>query len=402
MANCPTLCVGDWELKGHLLEDSRLLVLVEAHQSCWINIVIEQTGCQKRWMTLFFDWFLRRTQQPTSDARASEMLLLAVLGSCHERYKHELPEFGNNLCLTNVDDDGHPTIIEEADPAIVEVLPTADVLFGKKEIPLHIIPKSKLRVQAINGTFFLPQTRPVLYDGETFVAKGPASATRVLDDLREAVSLVSLQMANTHPHILPPPVALVGLSDDDKRICGFLIPFYKNGNLGSYARQLRGVGELTPFILQAWFRQLVSATKFLVDAGTWHGDIKPDNIVVESSGAIILIDLAGKYTTTSIASPERGSLEVPVDWPLASIEKSEVYSIGRTMYFVSEGIAMETIYNNPETPQASQTSFSDATSTPAQLKDLILSCVNEDPTQRPSLSDLASRLTGRLTGHIVP
>ncbi|KAK7398602.1 hypothetical protein QQX98_012011 [Neonectria punicea] len=402
MAYSRDLHVGGWKLKGHLLENERLLLQVEVRNSIWVNIVVEQqSACtphsEGSWRTLLFDWFLGRNQQPAPDAKASETLLLEVLRSCDERYQHVLPQFGSILFLANVDAHGRPTVVEEADATIIDALPTAEALFGNQAVSLPIIPKSELRVQAFNGTFFLPQTRPVSYRGKTLVAKGPASAARALDDLREAVYLSSLQSGRPHPHpnLLPPPTALVRLDDDDERICGFLIPFYENGNLDLYAQKLRRADELTPDILWAWFRQLLSATKFLIDSETWHGDIKPDNIVVSSSGAIVLIDMARKYTTTSIASPEvmkaakeRGSLEVPADWPMEAKEKSEVYSIGRTIFFISEGIAMEDIYTNPKSPQASQTSFTDASSTPADLRDLILACVKDDPAQRPSLDDL--------------
>ncbi|KAI0109612.1 kinase-like domain-containing protein [Nemania sp. FL0031] len=401
MAHSRDMQVGDWKLKGHLLESKRLLIQVEVHNSLWVNIVVEQPAgapapqSDRSWRALLSDWFIHRNQQPASEAKASEALLLEVLRWCDEHYRDVLPQFGSTLYLADVDADGRPTVTEKMDPTIIDALPTAHSLFGKQAISMPVVSKSELRVQAVDGTFFLPQTRLVSYDGKTLVAKGPASAARALDDLREAVNLSLLQSDRPHPNILLPPTALVRLSDDDERICGFLIPFYENGNLDSYARKLLRAGKLTPDILWAWFRQLLSATRFLIDAGRWHGDIKPDNIVVDSSGAIVLIDLASKYSTISIASPEvikakeRGSLEVPADWSMAAIEKSEVYSIGRTLFFVSEGIAMEDIYSNPKNAHASQTFFTNASSTPADLRELIQACVQDDPGQRPGLEDLA-------------
>ncbi|KAI0398869.1 kinase-like domain-containing protein [Xylaria palmicola] len=399
MAHTPNLQVGYWRLRGYLCHGKQLLAQVEVRSSLWVNIIVKQPAraspCGRDWSALLSDWFLRRDKQPTPDAEASEALLHAVLGWCNEHYQDELPQFGSTLFLADVAADGQPTITEMMDPAIIDALPTAHSLFGEVAISMPTVSKSQLRVQAIGGTFFLPQTRLVSYDGKTLVAKGPASAARALDDLREAVNLSSLQSGRPHPNILSPPTALVQLSDDDERICGFLIPFYENGNLDSYARKLRHAGKLTPDILWAWTRQLVSAAKYLIDAGTWHGDIKPDNIVVDSSGAIVLIDLARKYSTVSIASPEvmkakeRGSLEVPADWPIATIEKSEVYSIGRTLFLVSEGIAMDEIYCNPGSTQASETFFTDASSTPADLRDLIQACVKHDPSQRPRLEGLS-------------
>ncbi|KAI1733386.1 kinase-like domain-containing protein [Xylaria scruposa] len=333
---------------------------------------------------------------PRSQAQASETLVRAVLTWCHDQYQHIMPQFGNSLFLDDVAIDGRPIVTEQLDSPIIDALPTVRSLFGESVTQLPIVLKSELCVQAIEGTFFLPQTRPVSYNGNILVAKGPASAARAMDDLREAVHLCTLQSHRPHPHIIPPPTALVRLSRDDERICGFLIPFYQNGNLDSYARKLRQAGKLTSDILWAWFRQLVSAAKFLIDAGTWHGDIKPDNIVVNSSCAIVLIDLATKYSTVSIASPEvikvakeRGSLEVPSDWPLAAIEKSEVYSIGRTLYLVSESIAMDDIYSNPGNSQASQTFFTETSLTPVAMREVIQVCVRDDPSQRPSLQELS-------------
>ncbi|KAI0417170.1 kinase-like domain-containing protein [Xylaria grammica] len=393
--------VGGWRLRGHHQEAERLLVQVEVDGSLWFNIIVEQptntpdNTAGNAWRAQLSSWFLHRTEVPTSQAQASDTLVRRVLAWCNDHYQHVLPQFGNSLFLDDIAVDGSPIVTEKMDLAIINALPTVHSLFGGTVTELPIVLKAELCVQAIEGTFFLPQTRPVSYNGNILVAKGPASAARAIEDLREAVHLWTLQSRCPHPNIIPPPTALVRLSNDDERICGFLIPFYQNGNLDSYARKLRQADKLTSDILWAWFRQLVSAAKFLMDAGTWHGDIKPDNILVNSSRAIVLIDLASKYTTVSIASPEvikvakeRGSLELPSDWPLAAIEKSEVYSIGRTLFLVAESIAMDDIYTNPGISQASQTFFTETSLTPVDLREVIQACVRDDPSQRPSLQEL--------------
>jgi hypothetical protein len=173
-----------------------------------------------------------------------------------------LSQFRSTLFLANVDADGRPTVTEQMDPIIIHALPPAHSLFGEQAISMPIIPKSKLRVKAVSGTYS-PRTMPVSYDGKTLVAKGPASAARALDNLKEAVNLSSLQSGRPHLNIIPPPAALVWLSEDDERICGFLIPFYENGNLDSHAWKLRHECKLMPDILWTWFRQLLSATKRL-------------------------------------------------------------------------------------------------------------------------------------------
>ena len=44
--------------------------------------------------------------------------------------------------------------------------------------------------------------------------------------------------------------------------------------------------------------------KSLIDANTYHGDIKPDNILVSDSEDAILIDVTRTFTTMAIASTE--------------------------------------------------------------------------------------------------
>jgi serine/threonine protein kinase len=118
----------------------------------------------------------------------------------------------------------------------------------------------------------------------------------------EISNLLSLPMQ--HPNIIPPPTALICLSKNDKRICGSLFPLYKNGNLDKYAPMARSSDQSFYQTLRTWFKQLVSAVQCLVDHNTYHGDIKPDNMLISDSNDLILIDLTQTTTTMAIASPE--------------------------------------------------------------------------------------------------
>lgn len=86
-------------------------------------------------------------------------------------------------------------------------------------------------------------------------------------------------------------------------------------------------------------------------------------------------------------------MRVPPDWPIEKIEKSEVYSIGRTMFFISEGISMSDVYYN-RGPQGGEflTKFPVQSLTPTWLKQIILESLNEDPLARPTLRELSIQL----------
>ena len=148
----------------------------------------------------------------------------------------------------------------------------------------------------------MAQTKPVWFQGDLYVAKGPASAESAREGLSEVFNLLSLP--TRHPNVIPPPTALITLSEDDKRICGYMFPFYKNGNLDLYARKKGTRDQSLDQTLRTWCKQLVSAVSSLVEFNTYHGDIKPDNILVSDLNELILIDVTRSSTTMAIASPE--------------------------------------------------------------------------------------------------
>jgi len=289
-----------WQLMGHEFDHStsRLLLQVDILNSNWINLIVERSDTlndEECWKNQLFNFF-----ENSVSTEMCQDIIHRALESCRQRYRDSLPQFGSSLFLRDI--CGQTCIIEEMDPELNAALRTAREIFGNQLGLPPLISRTELQVVTLRNGSFMAQTKPVQYRGKIFVAKGPASAERALDDLKEVTNLLSLP--SRHPNILPPPAGLVQLSNDDHRICGFLTPFYEKGNVDRYARRMRQEGRLLPAVLRTWFEQLVWAVEFLIGSNTWHGDIKPDNILVSDSEELILIDLSRKYTTMAIASPE--------------------------------------------------------------------------------------------------
>lgn len=291
-----------WILVDHLFSPSKdqLVLQVDIQHSNWINVTVEKREKEDNvpaWKTLLFHFFEGKASASADDANRT---IDSVLESCRRRYGQGSPLFGNSLRLKDV--SGQPQVVEAMDPSLESILRTADHLFGGEVSLPPLISRTDLQSAVIENGSFMPQTKPVWYKGEMYVAKGPASAERAYEDLSEVSNLLALP--THHPNIIPAPIALITLSRDDRRICGFLFPLYKNGNVDLYARRKRSHDQFFDRTLLKWCKQLVSAVKSLIDADTFHGDIKPDNVLISDSEDLVLIDLARSFTTMAIASPE--------------------------------------------------------------------------------------------------
>lgn len=294
--------ISSWILVDHLFSHSgnRLVLQVDIQYSNLITIIAEKPDKGEKiadWMTQLFQYF---EDKASASADAANHIIESVLESCRQQYDKGSPLFGNSLYLRDV--SGQPQVIEAMDPALESLLRTAPELFGIELTLPPLVSRSDLQYAVVEGGSFMAQTKPVLYQGEIYVSKGPASAESARDDLSEVSNLLSLP--TRHPNIIPPPTALITLSKDDKRICGYLFPLYKHGNLDLYASRKRTQDQSFDQTLRTWYKQLVSAVKSLVDANTYHGDIKPDNILISDSDELILIDFTRSSTTMAIASPE--------------------------------------------------------------------------------------------------
>lgn len=132
----------------------------------------------------------------------------------------------------------------------------------------------------------------------------------------------------------------------------------------------------------------------------------------------MLIDFTRLFTTFAIASPEvkgpwsvsKGAsgeiidggeknsgfknttaLGIPPEWPIEAAEKSEVYSIGRTLFLVSASMIRLYLEMGWTNESDFPVSFGESSKTPPELQQIILRCVQQ-PSRRPSLVELSSNL----------
>jgi len=324
----------------------RLILNFAIGDSAYILVIVEESsGANEQDTKRTDDAFIDSWQHNGASASICQNTAHEILSMCKQQYSTNSPPFGDTIYYTNI--SGHPKLHSQFDPHLLSVLlPRSQTFTHPLPTALPLIPRHSLPIRYHHGHRLPPQTRIVTHNGTLCFAKMPLYSSRALQDLSEISNLLYLPCR--HPNIIPPPAALITTFEypGDDRICGFLLPYYPNGNLSNYANTLRATGNLTEAHLLKWVKQLISAVQFLAEAGTWHGDIKPDNILVDDQENIILIDFARLFTMFVTVSPEVRRLcsapgskcvGIPSHWPLSKVVPSEAYSIGRTMYFGLRG-----------------------------------------------------------------
>jgi eukaryotic-like serine/threonine-protein kinase len=150
------------------------------------------------------------------------------------------------------------------------------------------------------------------------------------------------------------------------------------------------VGQLVEMMRQ------VSATLGVVHArGFIHGDLKPENMIVSPTGRVTLVDFGFSCPSGSEPMSIRGTRDYmspeQVDMgPLT--EKTDIYNLGATMYFLFGGRHAPALIAQPgdnshfigtrewEVPSLRET----APGIPPELDELVLHCLKKRTFERPS------------------
>ena len=152
------------------------------------------------------------------------------------------------------------------------------------------------------------------------------------------------------------------------------------------------------------FAQTANALERINEAGFVHADIKPNNIIVDHSGNVRLIDMGQSCPIGTIkdriqGTPDYISPEQVHCWPLTIA--TDVFNWGATLYWALTGKPIPTVL-----PQ--QGALKDKTSPkivppnklnndiPDSLNGLVLECIQQDPKARPPRASLLSRRLGMI------
>ena len=163
-------------------------------------------------------------------------------------------------------------------------------------------------------------------------------------------------------------------------------PYYVMPCLGGSLKT--HVGRLTFDQLRTVATELATALAVLHGQSIFHGDIKPDNILVSWDGHLQVADPLGNgFGCTVLFSENHGGTpgywapEVRSGAPIHPA--GDAYSLGATLYELSTG----------QKPQDGQ-NLDPGPWTDAKIREIIMACCSNDPGLRPTMNDVICLLRG--------
>jgi len=150
------------------------------------------------------------------------------------------------------------------------------------------------------------------------------------------------------------------------------------------------------------FRMVADGLNAMHQQGYIHCDIKPNNILINESGAIRIIDLGQGCKIGTVKPRIQGTPDyiAPEQVKRRHLDRrTDVFNLGATMYWALTGKNVPTLIpqSNDISAMLGQRTFSSPHQLyrriPRGISNLVMDCVKEEPANRPSsMADVISRL----------
>ena len=229
-------------------------------------------------------------------------------------------------------------------------------------------------------------TRPGLSQNDAALARN-----RIIREARITARL-------HHPHA----VTLYDVVEQDGCPC-LIMQYVRSRSLGALVTE---EGPLEPTFVTRIGAELASALAAAHQVGIVHRDVKPGNVLITDTGSAKLTDFgishaAGDVTLTStgLVTGTPAYLAPEVARGGESDFPADVFSLGATLYAALEGTPP---FGNDPNPMAILHRVASGPMIPprrsAELTPLLLRMLAAEPTDRPTMVDIAKDLSTRLAG----
>ncbi|WP_153033548.1 protein kinase [Amycolatopsis sp. YIM 10] len=221
---------------------------------------------------------------------------------------------------------------------------------------------------------------------------------QLLVDGEDAVARAMREGRNAGRLRHPNAVAVFDVAEHDGRPC--LVMEYLP------SRSLAGIAGLRPREVAAIGAQLAAALAAAHDAGIVHRDIKPDNVLITDDGTAKITDFGisraegeAAVTATGVLAGTPAYLAPEVARGREADKRSDVYSLGATLYAVLEGSPP---FGVEENAIAMLHKVAGGTVTPperaGELTGALLWLLHADPAARPSMTAAREALAAAAEG----
>jgi serine/threonine protein kinase len=279
------------------------------------------------------------------------------------------------VTLETIDGELKAIVTEDLD-AIISYLPIPPSLSHIPTVPIAELEKIDMEN--------IMDTDRVKWRGDTYAFKrtgvmieGTLRELAIMDQLAESPNIIDL-------------VAIV--VNHDSTIRGFLTPFMRSGDLQSVfedARKIFGLGDdddATAFdwpLKLSWARQIAQAVVELHDISAYNGNLKPQSVLIDSTGQAKLIDFLPMLTSDEFAAPEllKRFQGHGITFESVLTTPADVYSLGLVLWAVAE-----------ETWRRMPTPLWREGKTPNWYRDIVKRCLVLAPEARPSAIEVLSLL----------